>query len=459
MSAFPWILLNNLRCPCCGVAFDVTLELVKSHDGLIDGVLGCDCYEYPVVQGIPVLRQMSPVSSTQNIAVERLLQGDSSGALRWLLEAGSAPGVPVSMQNHSKIAGTTKFIRKLGNLFHQRIPLSGEIDILQIENFESILRVIRPSGYADYLFHRFANPSFLAAIPALIVLGYTCQREPQGPLLELLCGTGHSSAVMSILFPEIEVVMTDVDFVNLFIASRFMVPQAITLCIDVELPLPFTDGSFKGLYCLDGLHYVRSKVALLSEVDRVVNQEGAWVFAHMHNANCVNPAPGVPLSPKGYAERFAFGGQRILPEAEVIREFQDSGSLDLTEQIPDDALNVSDAITLVGYRSESLWSSQVRLDDKLCQAAHLFAINPLYRLERVADGLIGIATWPSESLRKECIGTVPLLPERIHLPYRVIEEIDTAKSGGILSDEVRKLLRSFVLVCLPSCYPRLNPSL
>lgn len=464
MSTFPWTLLKDIRCPYCGSAFDTALELVKSDNGLGDGILRCDCYEYPVVQGIPVLRQMSPVASAQNRAVERLRNGDPGGALHWLLEAGSASGVPVSMEKISRLArlaaGTTKILWKLRNLFRESTTSPSEIDILQIKGFEAVLRAIRPPGYADYLFHRFANPSFLAAIPALIILGQNCRRGPRRRhLLELLGGIGHSSAMVSALFPEVEVVMTDVDFVNLIIASRFMALK-VALCVDAELPLPFLDDSFEGVYCLDGLHYVRSKVAILSEVDRVVSGEGgAWAFAHMHNANRVNPAPGTPFSPDGYAKRFAFGLQRILPEVEVIRQFQESGSLDLTKQVPTEALNASDAITLVGARNESLWRLHVCLDDVLCQAADLFSINPLYRLERVADGLIGRATWTSASLYKECTGTVSLLPETVHLPYRVIEEIGAVRSGGMLSNEVRKLLRSFVLVCLPSCYPQLEPSL
>ena len=90
----PWSLVDDLVCPYCGSHFERLLGINGSHEGLTDGILCCECYEYPVVRGIAVLRQMSSVSSTQNEAVERLKQGDLEGALSWLLEAGSAAGVP-----------------------------------------------------------------------------------------------------------------------------------------------------------------------------------------------------------------------------------------------------------------------------------------------------------------------------------------------------------------------------
>jgi SAM-dependent methyltransferase len=322
------------------------------------------------------------------------------------------------------------------------------------DGFLAALQATRPRGYAEYLFHRFANPSFLGAVPPLLVLGDACRRKSPGRVLDLLCGVGHASAILGTLRPEVEIVAADSDFMNLYLARKVVAPCAAAVCIDAELPLPFADSSFDGLFCLDGLHYIRSKVALLREVDRVVNAEGFWTFAHMHNIDGENENPGAPLSADAYSERFAFGRKRLMAESEVLRQFQESGSLDLTAQSESGSLVSSQAVTLVGARTESLWGKHTCLDDAFCSRPDLLGFNPLYRVEEVPHGLMLRSEWPSDSLRRECVGKMTILPDTVLVPGTVVREIVSSRKTGSLSDDVRKLLRSFVLVCLPECYPR-----
>lgn len=453
-SCFPWTLLTDLRCPCCGAQFAPIVDLAGLSDGLQDGTLRCDCYEYPVVKGIPVLRQTSPVSSTHNEAVECLHRGDAEGALQWLLSVGSAPGVSGPTNSSTKTARSSPLMSKLRNLLRGSVSPTSDDGRLQQEGFEAILHANRPRGYANFLFHRFANPSFLGTLPPLVVLGDACQQTPRKRLLDLLCGIGHSSATVKALCSGVEVIMADADYVNLFIARRYVAPDTVALCIDVELPLPFVDGSVDELFCLDGLHYVRSKVALLREVDRIIGPKGAWLFAHMHNANGTNMNPGAPLTAGGYVNRFAFGQQRLLPEDGILNQFQSNGCLDLIHERSAGVLESSNALSLMGTRDENLWRPHPFLDQALFRRPDLLALNPLYRLEQTDDGFVARAAWPSESLQRECTGTVPLFSDTVRLRSNTVQEIAVAKANGALSDEVRKLIRSFVLVCLPECYPR-----
>jgi SAM-dependent methyltransferase len=336
-------------------------------------------------------------------------------------------------------------------------PLHDESIEFQV-GFQAALQAVRPGGYADYLFHRFANPSLLGLTPPLVVLGNAFGEGSTVRVLDLLCGVGHASAILNALHPQTEIVTADSDFVNLSLAQQFVVPRGAAICVDAELPLPFADSSFDGLLCLDGLHYIRSKVALLREMDRVVNANGVWLFAHMHNATGDNVNPGAPLTADGYAARFTFGRQRLMPEREVLHQFQAGGCLDLTEQEDIRSLASSHALTLVGARLGTLWEKHAGLDDAMCRRPDLLGFNPLYRAERVSDGLMLRSVWPSESLRRECIGKMPVLPESMHVPQHVVDEVAELGAAGPLSDDVRKLLRSFVLVILPECYPRVGLS-
>ena len=125
--------------------------------------------------------------------------------------------------------------------------------------------------------------------------------------------------------------MTDIDFVNLTIARRFLAPEIPAICLDAELPLPFVSNTFDGLYCLDGLHYVRSKMALLSEVDRVVSDEdGAWLFAHMHNAAAKTSTPARRSTPTAMRSASHSGSSVWCRRRPSSIGSGSDGSLDLT---------------------------------------------------------------------------------------------------------------------------------
>ena len=432
----------------------MSVKLTASATGMTNGTLRCDCYEYPVIHGIAVLRQMSPVSSIENGAVQSLRSGNAEGAFRWLLGAGSVPGVASPRGFSVSAARGHRLIRKARDFLRRSVESPPDAHTLQAEGFAAALSRLRPRGYADYLFQRFANPSFLGALPPLLVLGETCKHRPRRRLLDLLCGVGHSSAMIKSACPDIEVMMADMDFVNLCIARRYLAPDAPALCLDVELPLPLRDDAIDAVFCLDGLHYVRSKTALAKELDRVLGPDGAWLFAHMHNAKRDNVNPGVPLDSEGYSQRFAFGHWRMLPESEILRQFRADGSLDLVRQPPAAAVDSSHALTLIGARTDELWRLHAGLDTALTRRPQLLEFNPLYRVERTPDGVLAMADWPSDALRRECAEPAPLLGETVHVSAKTLEEIATARAGGGLSGEVRTLLRSFVLVPLPECYPR-----
>src|SRR5687768_12127773 len=72
----PWRLLDDLRCAYCSGPLVPIIRLNQTAEGLTDGILKCECCEYPVVGGIAVLRQIGSVSSTRNEAVERLKRND-----------------------------------------------------------------------------------------------------------------------------------------------------------------------------------------------------------------------------------------------------------------------------------------------------------------------------------------------------------------------------------------------
>ena len=56
LSTLPAELLAILRCPDCGEPFEFTGSAAPSVTGGVFGVLSCGPHQYPVIDGIPVIR-------------------------------------------------------------------------------------------------------------------------------------------------------------------------------------------------------------------------------------------------------------------------------------------------------------------------------------------------------------------------------------------------------------------
>src|SRR6266516_2270212 len=60
--------LEILRCPYCGGRLELVESLFhrRSADGILDGILGCHCCVFPVVDGIPVLHLQPPATTARD---------------------------------------------------------------------------------------------------------------------------------------------------------------------------------------------------------------------------------------------------------------------------------------------------------------------------------------------------------------------------------------------------------
>src|SRR5688500_6605793 len=112
--------LQVLRCPFCGgpLSVEQNSALEIKGDEIHWGVLWCECSAYPVADGIPCLRS-----------------GQTTKQVLALLEAGRAQ-------------------EALANILG--IPLKVQVPL----NFRAALRVLCSTLEAEYLLHRFSDPTF-----------------------------------------------------------------------------------------------------------------------------------------------------------------------------------------------------------------------------------------------------------------------------------------------------------
>jgi SAM-dependent methyltransferase len=457
-------LIIDLHCPYCGSALEEEERFSLERSDGTYGIVHCACYRYPVIGGIVVLRQISTLADTRNTAVHYLEIGEPDNALRCALTSMSPIPLPRE-KNLQVVAGllggkSSVFARKLADIDQSR-KIRRVLD--EQITFRQALSLLRPVGYSHYLFYRYANNSFLASMALLSLLkelqadSYLGGRAAGNShtkirVLDFPCGVGHSCFLMTNMYPHYVVTAADYDFVNLYIARRYLIPGITCVCVDAEIPLPFADNAFDAVFCLDGLHYIRSKVALLSELNRVLEPLGLWLFPHLHNASVHNVSAGIPLKRQDYLRCFEFVESRVLSEAKVLEDLVKTQTLDLSQEADGADLERVEAFTLVGSNRSDLWRRHDGISSLPWKHKAGLSINPIYRVTSNGSSLRLQMNWPNSSLEEECATIKAYLPVECEVDKSLWDRMKKGVLGAGDEVAIQRLLNSFVLVRLPREY-------
>lgn len=433
--------LASLCCPYCRSDLEIGAALATTPDTLRTGTLRCDCYEYPVVDGIPVLRQLSGISDAKDPAVELLKQGQVASARSHLFAVGSM----VPPARNGAVVSTVRDLLRQGRAA-LRAKQSDPAVERQDGGLWQALENLRPGGFANYLYLRYANPSFIAAVAAMSALESVEEEagERSRWLLDLGCGTGHSTAMLAAMYPSLPIVAADPDFVNLHILQRFFAPEAEAICVDAELPLPFRDDTFAATFCLDTFHYIRSKWALAHEMRRVTARDGLILVPHLHNRSVDNPSPGVPLHGAQYRRLFD-NESVLLDESAVLQNFMTRGAFEL---LPGDVSQSASAFTLAvaSAGAQKAYGARRRLRRAACGRSLM--VNPIYTARQHGDKTSLEMHWPDARLEAECEAVTEYLPFTIDVDTSLLEQARL----GRWSEDVASLVDRCILLPLPRGY-------
>jgi len=425
--------------------------------GLQFAVLECSCANYPVVAGIAIVQHRDGLDGV----VSAIVRGDNDAALLAALNV-----FRVSWARRSRWAQ-----------LRYRLDCRRMVAARDWSFEKAVDRMRRPRVFADYLLHRWANPSFLAAMAPLLLLGLlpgarapaslqTTQASASGTtdvlqnvsedrpvrstVLDLACGAGHSTFVMRTLFPGLDVVSVDHDFVSLYLAKRFVAPDGYYLCLDAEVPSPFPDACFDAVFCLDAFHYFRSKAALVRELDRTSSPARFWLFPHLHNALSDNVTPGTPMPPDAYLNVFASPKGRLFDEHAMFRALVDLDKVCFQDIATTTELISAPTLTYLSG-PDALWAEHPGFLHSLERAGLSLAINPIYSKRKHESGLSLELVWPNALFARECNEVVEALPPRLRISSEQRARLGRA-SEWCQDDELRAWARRFVLVPLPSRY-------
>jgi SAM-dependent methyltransferase len=246
-------------------------------------VLAADGERWPVVDDIPYLRTGREALVSEALAA---LDAGDPGAARVLLLADQDDWWPFDVPD----AGACRAAVAAPTLREAMAALA-----------------YGPVG--DYFAFRWSDPTFLSGLALLDAHGRGARRA-----FELACGIGHFLRELGLR--GIAATGADVVWSKLWLARRFVAPQARLVCFDAAAPFPPADDTADVCLCHDALHYLPDKAHAVAELRRI----GSTVLVgHAHNAAVENPSPGAPLPVEEYAA--------LLPGARLYDDAQLGGGL------------------------------------------------------------------------------------------------------------------------------------
>jgi uncharacterized protein YbaR (Trm112 family) len=411
--------LEVLRCPYCGgrLALVDSLFHRRTADELHDGILGCHCCIFPLVDGIPVLHVL-PAST---VARDHLQAGRADLARRVMF------GLEDDAQAEAFDAVASS----------------------DTATYRETVEALGPTFEGGYFLYRFSDPTYIVAQAVARAVG-AAVLGGRRRAIDICGGSGHVTRTLLDL-SEVPPVLADLYFAKVWLARRFTAPGCEPVCCDGNAPMPFARGAFGFAMCTDAFMYIWTKRQFVGEMERLVetggaSKPGAVLIGHTHNERTWSPSHGQPLSPEGYADLFETIEPRIFGEGNLFADLVSGSPLNLARRDDQETLDKSPALTIIASRHPGVFLPHPQA--KPSDATGELRINPLYALEPDGDRVRLRLVFPNEEYADEYGACRQYLPETLALERSAIDSLATGRVSG----ELIELVRRKVIVDLPKRY-------
>jgi uncharacterized protein YbaR (Trm112 family) len=407
-----------LRCPYCGGRLELVESLFnrRTADDVRDGVLGCQCCVFPVVDGIPVMH-LQPVATTA----------------REQIEAG-----------RPELARRTMF----GLDDPQQADAFDRVVASESATYRETVAAFGPNFEGGYFLYRFSDPTFVVAQAVVRAIGATVLGGTRRAI-DICGGSGHLTRSLLGL-SSAPPVLADLYFAKVWLARRFTAPGCEPVCCDGNAPMPFARGAFSFAMCVDAFMYIWTKRQFVGEMERLVDSPtappGAVLIGHTHNERTWSPSHGQPLTPEGYAALFEQLEPRLFAEAGLFADVVDRAIVDLSRRDATEMLDADPALTIVASRHPGVFA---RHDvEGAARAAGEFRLNPLYAVEPAGGKVRLRLRFPDDDYEQEYGACRRYLPEEVAVDRGLVDSLPSAAVPEGLAD----LARRRVVLDLPAKY-------
>jgi uncharacterized protein YbaR (Trm112 family) len=409
--------LDVLRCPYCGGTLNLVTSMFHRRDGdhIHDGILGCHCCIFAVVDGIPVMH----------------LDGASTAA-RAQIEAGRPDLARRAMFNLDDAAHAARF---------------DEVAASDVATYRDVVEALGPNFEGGYFLYRFSDPTYIVADAVVRSVAGTVLKNG-GRAVDLCGGSGHlTRSLLDLSTPP--PVLADLYFSKIWLARRFTAPGCEGVCCDGNAPFPFARRAFRYAMCTDAFMFIWTKRQFVGEMSRLVDDGGdggAIVIGHTHNERTWSPSHGQPLPPEGYRALFETIEPRIFGEAGLFADVVKGGPLDLGRRDSLAVLDTDPALTIIASRNPDVF--QAHELDTAREAHGEYRLNPLYAAEQTGDRTALRLRFPSDDYAQEYAACRQYLPDEVVVTGAVLDRL----AEGRLTPELADLARRRVVLDLPKNY-------
>jgi uncharacterized protein YbaR (Trm112 family) len=412
--------LEVLRCPYCGGSLSLVDSLFhrRSGDEIQDGILGCHCCIFPVIDGIPVLH---------------LLPGASQA--REQVQAGQPDLARRTMFGLDDEAHAERF---------------DAIASSDTATYRDTVEALGPNFEGGYFLYRFSDPTYVVANAVARAVASTVLGGGRRAI-DICGGSGHITRALLDLSTA-PPILADLYFSKVWLARRFTAPGCEPVCCDGNAPMPFVRGAFGFAMCTDAFMYIWTKRQFVGEMERLIDRggrdedAGAVLIGHTHNERTWSPSHGQPLAPEGYAALFETLPARLFGELGLFEDVVHGGPLDLSRRDDAVTLDRNPALTIVASRNPRVLAPHPL--PHATRTAGELRINPLYAVEADGERLRLKLGFPSEDYEQEYGACRQYLPDEVTLEAATLASLRAGEVGGELSELVRRK----VIVDLPRRY-------
>jgi uncharacterized protein YbaR (Trm112 family) len=409
--------LDILRCPYCGGRLELVSSLFHRRDGdeIHEGILGCSCCIFGVVEGIPIMH-LNEASTTARAHVE---------------------------------AGRPDLARRamFGLDDDQHAARFDDVVASDAATYRDVVEALGPNFEGGYFLYRFSDPTYVVASAVVRAVAGTVLGSG-GRAIDICGGSGHlTRTLLEVSSPA--PVLADLYFSKIWLARRFTAPGCEAVCCDGNGPFPFARGAFRYAMCTDAFMYIWTKRLFVGEMARLVDgqPDAAVLIGHTHNERTWTPSHGQPLSQDGYRNLFETIEPRIFAESSLFADIVKGGPLDLGRHDSADAIDADQALTIIASRHRGVFAPHA-LAPAPSPARGELRLNPLYHATPDGDRITLRLSFPSDDYAQEYGACREYLPDEVVVDRA---SVDALRSGHLPGD-LAELARRRVILDLPRRY-------
>jgi ubiquinone/menaquinone biosynthesis C-methylase UbiE/uncharacterized protein YbaR (Trm112 family) len=432
------VLLQLLCCPFCSGEFQFKVA-EQSGDDHQYGVLKCDCGEYPVVAGIPVLKKGAVGSAGQS--ADEVISLIEAGKYRDALIAMVVPPPPeVAAEAPAEVRATDKW-RQVAEAYlanpNQQLTCAEILDF-----YFNPARVNARNQYYYFVF-RFSMPRHLVPLCLASII-----QQPSKPVVEVGCGYGHITRSLIAQAAPQPVLGLDRDFFMLHIGKKFVAPAVEFICADADGGLPFPDKTFSAVTSSDAFHLFAGKSNCFRELERITSDDGSVILASLRNGTIDNHRYPGTLPPAGY-KRLTGGMPHVLvSNRDILARYLQKQGPSLVRSAELEQLNSEPWMSMVASHRQETFRDYDRMEE-WPHALGKLKLNPLYIQEQGAEsGNINLQrVFPSPWYEQENAehDNQKYLPETLSIDSKVLVDLDRANRTA----EVETLIARGVVLGFP----------